>query len=227
MATPPQPLPILYSFRRCPYAIRARLALAVAGLRVEWREILLRDKPAEMLSISPKGTVPVLQCHDGTVIDESLDLMVWALQQNDPANWLPPVDSPQDLQTQALIADNDGAFKHWLDRYKYHSRHPERSQLDYRRQAEVLLKDWESRLQKHGGGLCDRQRGLADAAIFPFLRQFSGVEPVWWSTAPFPALRAWLQDWLNSALFRRVMRKQPPWQSGTRGLRCDWRQDPQ
>ena len=117
-------LPVLYSFRRCPYAIRARMALAVAGMAVELREVLLRDKPEAMLEVSAKGTVPVLQLPDGWVIDESLEVMDWALTQNDPEDW---ADTCAD--TEALIAYCDGPFKGWLDKYKYADRHPEQSQV--------------------------------------------------------------------------------------------------
>jgi len=122
---------ILYSFRRCPYAMRARMAIAASGLQVELREVVLRDKPQALLDISPKATVPVLQTSEGTIIDESLDIMHWALQQSDPENWLANIDHD-------LISNNDGDFKHWLDRYKYADRHPKSrglnqgvSQLDF------------------------------------------------------------------------------------------------
>ncbi|MDX1320322.1 MAG: glutathione S-transferase N-terminal domain-containing protein, partial [Oceanospirillum sp.] len=128
-------LPRLYSFRRCPYAMRARLGLLFAGLQVELREIVLKNKPAPMLAISPKGTVPVLELPDGRVIEESREILEWALAQQDPAGLL-----DVDLQLAAgLLDQNDGDFKHWLDRYKYADRHPEMSQLEYRQKGEEFL----------------------------------------------------------------------------------------
>lgn len=201
-------LPILYSFRRCPYAIRARLALAHAGVAVEMREVALRDKPAAMLALSPKGTVPVLHLPDGRVLDESLDIMRWALQPHDAGGWLARAETPGHA---ALLAAADGPFKHWLDRYKYFNRFPERSQADYRLEAEhCLLAPLEAQLSQSpwlgGPTPC-----LTDAAIFPFVRQFAGVDDGWWATATWAATRAWLQTWLASDLFARVIVKRPLW----------------
>jgi glutathione S-transferase len=195
-----EPLPILYSFRRCPYAIRARLAIAQAGLEVDLREVSLRDKPPAMLALSPKGTVPVLLCPNGQVLDESWDIMVWALGIRDRDNWLRHTD-------RALVAINDGAFKVWLDRYKYASRHPEHSARHYRDQAlQCLIAPLEEKLARHpflGGASAD----LTDAAIFPFVRQFAAVDPTWFAQSPWAATRAWIQAWVSSALFAQVMRK--------------------
>ena len=201
-------LPVLYSFRRCPYAIRARLALAQGGVAVELREVALRDKPAAMLAASPKGTVPVLQLPDGTVLDESLDIMRWALRQHDGDGWLARTENPEQ---HALMQATENPFKHWLDRYKYAPRFPERSAQDYRAEAEqCLLSPLEALLAKTpwlgGDKPC-----LSDAAIFPFVRQFAGVDPDWWRTASWSATRRWLQTWLDSALFERVMVKQALW----------------
>jgi glutathione S-transferase len=204
----PAPLPVLYSFRRCPYAIRARLALAHAGVAVELREVALRDKPAAMLVLSPKGTVPVLQLPDGRVLDESLDIMRWALQQRDADGWLARADtSPQ----AALMTATDGPFKHWLDRYKYFNRFPERSQADYRAETEQCLLAPLEALLGQTPWLGGATPCLTDAAIFPFVRQFAGVDADWWATAPWVATRAWLQAWLDSGLFAPVMVKQPLW----------------
>lgn len=198
--------PILYSFRRCPYAIRARLAIWQADIAVAHREILLRDKPPEMLAISPKGTVPVLQLPDGTVIDESIDVMRWALSMNDPDDWLTVAD---EAQIDALVCRNDLEFKPLLDAYKYPERHGERSQAQWRDAAlDTHLLDLDARLAQHRH-LLGARRSLADAALFPFVRQFAGVNPVWFEQASLPHLRAWLNDWLNSDLFSRVMAKQP------------------
>lgn len=202
--------PVLYSFRRCPYAIRARLALVVADIALELREVRLRDKPAELLAISPKATVPVLQLPDGNVLDESLGIMCWALRQGDPQAWL----GGDSQAAMALIDDNDRRFKPRLDRYKYHVRFPEKTQAQHRAEAETLLQDWEQRLLDSGFGLTGPRMQLADAALFPFVRQFAGVEPDWWASAPYPALRQWLACWQASDLFLRAMRNHPVWQAG-------------
>lgn len=195
-------LPLLYTFRRCPYAIRARLAIAVAGMTVTEREVSLREKPAEMLAISPKGTVPVLQLADGSVIEESIDIMRWVLAQHDPDHWL-EVDANE---AETLILINDAEFKRVLDHYKYPNRYPERSATDYRREGERFLATLEARLTVQtflGGG----QIRWVDAAIFPFIRQFAAVDPAWFSSAPYPNLRHWLEEWLASPLFLKVMAK--------------------
>ncbi|MBD9363602.1 glutathione S-transferase [Methylomonas fluvii] len=205
-ATTEQIYPILYSFRRCPYAMRARMAIAVAGLSVVLREIELSNKPEAMQAISPKGTVPVLLLPNGDVIEQSLEIMQWALAQHDPQNWLEP--SPQDAQR--LIEWNDGAFKHYLDRYKYADRYPEQTPADYRQQGEVFLAELETRLQRHKF-LCGDTFSLADAATLPFIRQFAAVDNAWFESSPYPALQQWLDTFLRSNLFAAVMRKYPPW----------------
>ena len=215
-------LPILYSFRRCPYAIRARLALAQAGVTVELREILLRDKPAAMLALSAKGTVPVLQLPDGTVFDESLDIMRWALAQQDPDDW--QRDAIADDLTD-LIAANDGPFKHWLDRYKYFERHPDHPREHYRAQAENILQTWEARLVRHAGQLSAGGASLADYALLPFVRQFAHSDDAWWSASPYPRLQQWLQQFEQSALFQRVMPKWPVWPGNGTGIIVEWRQN--
>lgn len=211
----PVPLPILYSFRRCPYAMRARLALCYAGRAVELREIVLRAKPAEMLAISPKGTVPVLQLPDGQVIEQSLEVMQWALQQHDPLDWW-PTDPNMQADIQALIAENDGVFKAALDRYKYPNRYPEQDALFYRGQGEQFLAQLNARLTQQRY-LCADQISLADVAIFPFVRQFAQVDRAWFDQSDYPRVQAWLAEWLDSALFAQVMQKFPVWQSGTLG----------
>jgi glutathione S-transferase len=210
-------LPVLYSFRRCPYAMRARLALACAGIRCELREVVLRDKPAEMLAISAKGTVPVLQLPQEAagaerVIAESLDIMRWALQQRDPARWV-PVTLEAANESAALISRNDGEFKWALDRYKYADRFPQHSAEEYRCMAEPFLQALEARLQHREGLVADR-RTLVDAAIFPFIRQFSMVDTAWFHASEYRALQQWLNDWLASDLFAAVMTKYPQWRPG-------------
>ena len=207
-------LPVLYSFRRCPYAIRARLAIARAGVVCELREILLRDKPAAMLALSPKGTVPILRLPGGAVIDESLDIIDWALAQADPDDWL-HTELPL---ARALIDDNDRAFKPLLDRYKYHERYPEQPQVYYREQASGFLKRLDKQLAAHAGrGLTGPRTGLADVAIFPFIRQFAGVNRDWFDAMPWTQVSNWLRGWEAGALFQGVMKKYPVWRPGATG----------
>jgi UPF0176 protein len=201
-------LPVLYSFRRCPYAIRARLALWQAGIAVELREVALRDKPAQMLAISPKGTVPVLQLPDGQVIDESLEIMRWALTQHDPEGWLRVGGADEQA---ALIRRNDVDFKPLLDGYKYVERYPERVQAGWRDAAVAAhLAGLETQLAG-AHYLFGATPSLADAALFPFVRQFAGVDAAWFEQAPLPSLRAWLRRWCETALFTSVMSRQSAW----------------
>ena len=197
-------LPILYSYRRCPYAMRARMALWAAQIQVEVREISLREKPAHLLQISPKGTVPVLQLPDGTVLEQSLDIMQWALMQNDPQGWL---NADRDA-VQHLIAINDGDFKKALDRYKYPERYPEHSPAFYREQGEQFLQVLETALQQHHFLVSDTA-SMADVAIFPFIRQFAAVDAAWFAASAYPGLRIWLESWLGSPLFAEIMQKFP------------------
>ena len=199
------PLPILYTYRRCPYAMRARMALRYSGIEVEMREIALKAKPAQMLAASAKGTVPVLVLPDGSVIDESLDIMRWALAQHDPQDWLHDI-----AQSLALIAENDGAFKQALDRYKYAVRFPEHAPEVYRAEGERFLMQLEARLEQHTH-LIDAAVRLADIAIFPFVRQFTGVDADWWQAAPYPRLRTWLAECVASPLFDSIMQKHEVW----------------
>ena len=204
-------LPVLYSFRRCPYAIRARLSLTASQTEVELREVVLKDKPEAMLQASAKGTVPVLVLPSADVLAESLDIMHWALEQNDPQNWLAQDNPEQQQLMAALIAENDQVFKPNLDRYKYFERFPEQSQQAYRQQCEYWLQQLEKRLQQTIFLTADTCT-LADAALFPFIRQFAFVDKVWFDQSPYPALQAWLEHWLNSPLFLSVMDKYPQWQ---------------
>ncbi len=197
-------LPILYSYRRCPYAMRARMALMYAGIAVEIREIALRDKPAQLLAVSPKGTVPVLISVQGDVLEQSLDIMHWALRQSDPDGWL----SADDALTQQLITENDTSFKQALDRYKYAIRFPEQPMETYRAHGEVFLAKLEHNLAQTEFLMGDKLT-LADIAIFPFIRQFSAVDSVWFESADYPSLKAWLNLMLSSALFNSVMDKHP------------------
>ena len=197
-------IPVLYSFRRCPYAMRARLALASARIDVEHREILLRDKPAAMLAVSPKGTVPVLVT-SGTVIDESYDIMLWALGHNDPENWL---DVPQ--AAHDLIAEADGDFKTSLDRYKYSSRIAGAVPADDRADASRFLTGLDERL-KNNSYLFGPNLRLPDMAIATFVRQFAHVDLDWFSAQPWPELLDWLSDFKTSERFLGIMQKYPVW----------------
>ena len=196
---------ILYSFRRCPYAMRARFALAVSGTHVEMREVKLSAKPEAMLAVSPKGTVPVLILPDGRVVDESIDIMRTTLARNDPENWL-------DRDDPDLIARNDGSFKHDLDRYKYPERHGSDA-LSHRSGALTFLNELECRLGK-APYLCGATWGLADAAILPFIRQFAGVDQGWFDTLTLPLLKAWLDTGLASQMFATIMVRLAPWAPG-------------
>lgn len=204
--------PVLYSFRRCPYAIRARMALFVAGVAVEIREVALRDKPEALRHLSPKATVPVLQLSDGRVLHESLDIVVWALQQNDPYDWLATLHR---TDLQQWVIRNETEFKPLLDRYKYANRHPELSQPAHRDKAvDGFIGPLDQALARQAflGGT---EPGWADLALFPFVRQFAMVEPDWFAAAAGLAhLRCWLDFWLGSSAFAAVMVKRPVWIAG-------------
>ena len=204
-------LPVLYSFRRCPYAMRARLALIASDTHCELREIVLRDKPAEMLAASPKGTVPVLVMADGAVLEQSLDIMLWALRRNDPQRWLQPDAGSLD-EPLALVAACDGDFKPQLDRYKYPGRFDDIEHPARERGAAFLL-DLEARLSA-SPHLAGSHATLADAAVMPFVRQFAMVDIAWFDAQPWPRLQAWLSAWTVSELFARAMPKYAPWKPG-------------
>lgn len=195
----------LYSFRRCPYAMRARLALRYSGVPLRMVEVSLKAKPAEMLALSPKGTVPVLSI-DGRVIDESLDIMRWALARHDPQDWLLQNDEPARQQIEALIAENDQVFKLHLNRYKYAERYPEHSMEHYRAQGEMFLRRLDTLLNERPYLLADHP-SLADMALAPFVRQFAHVDREWFAQTPYRNLQRWLQRFLDSELFIQVMAK--------------------
>lgn len=202
--------PVLYSFRRCPYAMRARMALWTSGIAVELREVKLAAKPPTLLAASAKATVPVLVLADGTVIDQSLDIMCWALAQNDPEGWL-------DGDDPALIAINDGPFKHHLDRAKYPGRYSD-DNTDHRAAGLALLGPLEERL-KIAPCLCGPARSLTDIALFPFIRQFAAIDPDWFAAQSVPQLQAWLEALAGSELFAAVMPKFAPWAEGDAPIR--------
>lgn len=198
--------PLLYSYRRCPYAMRARMALLMAGMAFDAHEITLRDKPAAMLALSPKGTVPVLALPDGSVLEQSLDIMRWALSQQDPEGWWSRAQGADNL---ALLAQCDGPFKHHLDRTKYPERFDDTDPALHRTEAVgALLRPLDARLrqtaQLGGDTPC-----ATDLAIFPFVRQFAAVDPAWFSAQPLPALQAWLTGWLAHPLFTTAMARLP------------------
>ena len=200
-------LPILYSFRRCPYAIRARLALLQSGISVELREVVLRDRPQQMLDISPKGTVPVLLLPDGTVLEESLDIMLWAL---DDAfilgDW------------KHLVDENDGAFKHHLDRYKYNSRYENAlTGEEHRNKVLEYLEEYDKRLT-HASYLCGEKPTLADYALAPFVRQFANTDRMWFDQLELPSLHRWLATILESQLFVQSMTKFNQWKIGDKPI---------
>jgi glutathione S-transferase len=196
---------LLYSFRRCPYAMRARMAVAYAGVSVETVEVSLKAKPPEMLERSPKGTVPVLVLDD-QVLEQSLDIMRWALAQNDPNDWSMASDPEAQRQIAELIAENDGSFKTDLDRYKYAVRYPEFTQAEYRARGEVFLERLEELLAERDFLVADHLT-LADTALAPFVRQFCYVDPEWFWQSHYPKLQGWLKRFLESALFVNAMAK--------------------
>ena len=203
----------LYSFRRCPYAMRARLAISYCLPKhaVELREVVLRDKPASLINISPKATVPVLLLECGQVLEESLDIMQYALSTRpDLEEALLPDSLKADIFS--LIKVNDGDFKWALDRYKYADRY-EHSQTYYREKGEVFLDALNERLNSHRYLMGDEMT-LADLAIFPFVRQFAHVDKLWFEASQYTALIQWLNHWLASDLFISIMTKYPQWQEG-------------
>ncbi len=201
-------LPILYSFRRCPYAMRARMGLMISETKVILREVVLRDKPDAMIASSPKATVPVLVLADGTVIEQSIDIMRWALRGNDPQNWLNHED-----QANVLIDQADGPFKTALDRYKYHTRYEDADPEIEQAKALRILQQWDAII---GDKPCffGTHNGIADFAIFPFVRQFANHDRDWFNAQDIPNIQRWLDAHLKSPLFQSIMYKYPQWHSG-------------
>ncbi|MBK5511801.1 glutathione S-transferase [Pseudomonas sp. TH15] len=195
----------LYSFRRCPYAMRARMALRYCGVEVQIVEVSLKAKPAEMLALSSKGTVPVLEV-DGRVIDESLAIMHWALAQNDPEDWLLKDDPAGQQRIAELIEENDQVFKVHLNHYKYAERYPEQPMEHYRAEGEVFLRKLDELLEGRDYLLAGHL-SLADVALMPFVRQFAHVDRDWFGQTPFLRLQAWLHNFLESDLFTSIMKK--------------------
>jgi glutathione S-transferase len=190
--------------------MRARLGILFAELQVELREITLKNKPSQMLAISPKGTVPVLQLLDGTVIEESTEIMIWTLEQQDPQGLL---DAEVLQQANALIDKNDNEFKYWLDRYKYADRHTDMTQTEYQQKGEIFLQVLEELLTKNPY-LLGKTVTIADIGIMPFVRQFAHVDRNVFYSLPYPNLQRWLQDWLQHPFFLQTITKFQPWQDG-------------
>ncbi|MEA1889500.1 MAG: glutathione S-transferase [Pseudomonadota bacterium] len=209
-------LPVFYSFRRCPYAMRARMALQYSGVKVELREVLLKDKPASLLAIDSEATVPLLVLPSAEVIDESWQIMLWAIRQNDQDRWLGENETLLP-DIEMLLEMNDYSFKTDLDHYKYADRYPEYPAEYYRSLAEEFLQGLEE-------SLCESQYLLggnitaADIAIFPFIRQFASVDKPWFDRAPYPKLQQWLQALMDTDLFDSIMYKLPVWQESDQPL---------
>jgi len=204
--------PVLYSFRRCPYCMRAHMALKYAGIKTELREVELKSLPDELLSVSESATVPVLILDENTVMDESWDIVKWALSQNDPDNWLGEDDAYL-LDAEILIETNDYSFKTDLDHYKYADQHPENTQQYYRQQCVEFIEELEDMLSENNYLLGDTL-SLADIGVFPFIRQFSLVDKDWFDQAPYPGVQRWLSGLIGSALFRDVFQKHQLWKAG-------------
>jgi glutathione S-transferase len=208
------PLPILYTLRNCPYAMRARIGIHKAQLQIDLREVNLKQKPAEMLAASPKGTVPILVLENNqqspTVIDESLEVMLWALVENDPDNLLHSFDQSALPMMLAIITLFDDEFKTCLNTYKAARRYREDNVIECRQACEVFIQELENRLHQ-GPFLMSAQESLADIALIPFIRQFAKVERQWYLQAPYPRVRQWLNYYLQSAMFTKVMAKHEFW----------------
>ncbi len=205
--------PVLYSFRRCPYAMRSRLALKYSGIQVELREVDLNAIPDALRALVPENpTVPVLQLPDGRIIDESWDVLLWAVREHDPDGWLGKEECNL-VPAEQWIEMNDFSFKTDLDHYKYHERHPEQTQREYRAEAEEFIRDLEDQLQQTRFLLGDKL-SIADIGVLPFIRQFAFVDKAWFDQAPYPKVQAWLAAFLESDLFDSVMGKYAVWTTG-------------
>ncbi len=208
--SPKNTLPVLYSLQNCPYAMRARLTLLLSEQDIIIRAITLKDKPQTMLKASPKGTVPVLVLTDGTVIEESMEIMLWALEQSDPNNLLPQ-DKP-DIQQAIikLIQRGDDEFKHPLEQYRAAKRYHRDSEIHWREQCESFIEELEQRLSTNSY-FVGNSASLADYSFIPFMRQFGRVDRKWFANAPYPNVKAWLSTQLQSRLYAKMMTKHPLW----------------
>ncbi|OUR61069.1 glutathione S-transferase [Colwellia sp. 39_35_sub15_T18] len=202
--------PVLYSLRNCPYAMRARIAIFYAQQPVILRDVVLTNKPAAMLLASPKGTVPILVLADKQIIDESLEVMLWALKASDANDFLQKNDDDSLTEMLKLIALFDTEFKACLEAYKCAKRYHENTLTDCRQACEVYINDLEQRLSQHDYFMSSKA-SLADIALLPFIRQFARVERQWYLQSPYPKLRQWLNRYLQSPMFTQVMAKRPLW----------------
>ena len=207
-------LPILYSFRRCPYAMRARMAIHISGQKCELREVLLRDKPPSMLEYSAKGTVPVLILQDGKVIDESLDVIDWALNLNDPDDWQRSKDTKK---TKELIKINDGEFKYHLDRYKYSKRYDNEDPEFHRKKCLKFIESINNELN-NSEYIFDDNISYADIVLLPFIRQFRIADIEWFDSLPYDNLKKWLSSFLGSSLLNSIMKKYDLWKEGDKSI---------
>ncbi len=203
-------LPILYSFRRCPYAMRARMAIHISGQKCQLREVLLRDKPPSMLEYSAKGTVPVLILQDDKVIDESLDVIDWALNLNDPDNWQRSKDTEK---TKELIKINDGEFKYHLDRYKYSKRYDNEDPEFHRKRCLKFIESINNELN-NSEYIFDDNISYADIVLLPFIRQYRIADIEWFDSLPYNNLKKWLSSFLDSYLLNSIMKKYDLWKEG-------------
>ncbi len=204
--------PVLYSFRRCPYCIRAHMALKYSGIQVELREVDLKNMPEQALKLSQHATVPILVLADGSVMDESWDILKWALKQNDPDNWLGD-NNEFLLDAEILIETNDFSFKEDLDHYKYADRFPEHSKEHYRKAGEEFIGELEEMLANHQFLLSGRLT-LADIGVFPYVRQFSLVDKDWFDQSPYSKVKKWLNSLIDCELFQDAFQKHDLWQPG-------------
>ena len=207
-------LPILYSFRRCPYAMRARMAIHISGQKCELREVLLRDKPPSMLEYSAKGTVPVLILQDGKVIDECLDVIDWALNLNDPDDWQRSKDTKK---TKELIKINDGEFKYHLDRYKYSKRYDNEDPEFHRKKCLKFIESVNNELN-NSKYIFDDNISYADIVVLPFIRQFRIADIEWFDSLPYDNLKKWLSSFLDSSLLHSIMKKYDLWKEGDKSI---------
>ena len=207
-------LPILYSFRRCPYAMRARMAIHISGQKCELREVLLRDKPPSMLEYSAKGTVPVLILQDGKIIDESLDVIDWALNLNDPDDWQRSKDKEK---TKELIKINDGEFKYHLDRYKYSKRYDNEDPEFHRKKCLKFIESINNELN-NSEYIFDDNISYADIVLLPFIRQFRIADIEWFDSLPYDNLKKWLSSFLGSSLLNSIMKKYDLWKEGDKSI---------
>ena len=208
--------PILYSFRRCPYCMRAHMALKCAGLKIILRDVKLSDLPAEVLAVSPHATVPSLAISENEYMDESWDIVKWAVQQNDPENWLGENNEYLN-EAEMLVEINDFSFKDDLDHYKYADRYPEHPMEYYRENGEEFLEELTELLQQNTFLSADHIT-ITDIAVFPFIRQFAMVDKEWFDKSPYPELQRWLLAMLSSEWFIEAFKKHETWETGSKDI---------